>query len=757
MTFFQGNPEAIPFFIAVAVSSAVAVFVWRRRGATWIGRTFATMMAGQAGWALFEALELIIPDLATKKLCFMLRTASSVTVILCLLATVLLYTGRDWWVESRRFAFICGPAVFLVLVAWTNPLHHLFWADIRNTTINGFLIAMPEYGPGFTMLFDYCYALVALSTVLLVQAVYRSSGVYRAQATIMLFGVLLPWIVNIIDMWRVFGFIHVDTAAMCFAVTGLAFLPGLFRFRLLDLTPVAWAAVVKGMNDPVIVIDPWGRIVDLNEAAQRLIGRPSAKIIGTPAASAFARWCNLSQHLGAIVKRGEPSFELVGPPSIGPSPFDARISPLGDGDRPSGWVVVLRDISELKRAAEERLRMLRERAARAEAEAANLSKDRLLATVSHELRTPLTPVLATVTAMLADPGTAEPLRSVLEMIRRNVVLEARLIDDLLDLSRIRRGSLVLKRELIDAHELVAQVIAICRDDLESAGLKLATELAARDHYIDADPIRFQQALWNLVKNAIKFTPAGGVVTVRAHNGDGDLPASGRAELVIEVIDTGIGIEAELLPRIFDVLEQGGITSTRRMGGLGLGLTISRSILEEHGGRLSAQSAGAGHGATFTIAMPTVAPPVTSSAEEPPASAPASEDVAGSSPIRILLVDDNRETLNSLSKLLALRGYDVQTAADMASAQRAASRAEFDVLVSDIELPDGSGLELLWGLRAQRAVPAIALSGFGAAEDIEQSRSAGFAVHLTKPVDFRQLEQVIDELVKRANVESCASG
>ena len=390
MVFFQGNPEAIPFFVAVAISSAVAVFAWRRRRATRIAQTFATMMAGQACWALFEALELVIPDLEIKKLCFALRTTASVLVILYLLATVLLYTGRDYWVKPRRFAAICAPALFLVVVAWTNPWHHLFWTEIRNAAINGYLIAMPSYGPGFTALFFYCYALAGISTLLLVQAVYRSAGVYRAQAAVMLFGVLLPWVVNIIDMWRIFGFIHVDTAAMCFAVTGLAFMPGLFRFRLLDLTPVAWAAVVRGMNDPVIVIDPWGRIVDLNQAAERLIGRPTAHVIGSPAAHAFARWCNLSQHLGEISRYGEGSLELSGPHASVPSPFDARISQLGDGEQPSGWVVVLRDISELKRAADERLRTLREQAARAEAEAANVAKDRFLATLSHE-RAPRSP------------------------------------------------------------------------------------------------------------------------------------------------------------------------------------------------------------------------------------------------------------------------------------------------------------------------------------------------------------------------------
>src|SRR5262249_41369846 len=150
--------------------------------------------------------------------------------------------------------------------AWTNEWHHLFWAEITNDQLGSFWIAMPRYGAGFWILFAYCYALVAVTTLLLAQAVFRLRGIFRAQAAILLFGVFVPWVVNIIDRSQVLGFIHLDTAAMAFAVTGLAFLPGLFRFRLLDLTPVAWAAIVERINDPVVVIDPWGRIVDLNPA-----------------------------------------------------------------------------------------------------------------------------------------------------------------------------------------------------------------------------------------------------------------------------------------------------------------------------------------------------------------------------------------------------------------------------------------------------------------------------------------------------------
>jgi signal transduction histidine kinase/CheY-like chemotaxis protein len=523
------------------------------------------------------------------------------------------------------------------------------------------------------------------------------------------------------------------------------------------LTPVAWAAVVKGMNDPVVVIDLSGRLVELNPAARRLARQAYPELLGADAVATFAHWSKLAEHLAEIKGRGEHSFEIAGPDPACPATFDAQISQLGEAGAPAGWVVVLRDITQQKQAGEERVRMLHEQSAREAAESANRAKDRFLATLSHELRTPLSPVLATVTAMLGDAATPDSFRSVLEMIRRNVVLEARLIDDLLDLARIDRGTLHLKREVIDAHEMVQHVIEICAADLKLARIELVADLAASCHHVDADPIRFQQILWNLIKNAIKFTPAGGRVAVcsrdLADGSDGEAPP----RVLIEVSDTGIGIEPRSLSRIFDIMDQGGTAATRQYGGLGLGLTLSRSIAEQLDGRLSAASGGAGLGATFTLDMPTVAPSAPSPRGLPHPQADDPSPASQPRHVRILLVDDNQDTLKFLSALLTGRGHDVRSASDMASALRLASAAEFDLLISDIELPDGSGLELMKTIRSRGSVPGIALSGFGSLDDVEQSEAAGFALHLTKPVAFGMLEHAIQRWAAIAPAERLAAG
>jgi len=372
--------------------------------------------------------------------------------------------------------------------------------------------------------------------------------------------------------------------------------------------------------------------------------------------------------------------------------------------------------------------------ARAEAEAASLAKDRFLAVLSHELRTPLTPVLAEVSAMLDDPATPDSIRPVLEMTRRNVDLEARLIDDLLDLSRIGQGKLRLEREVVDAHRLIGHALDICRDGIEEAGLSATLDLAATRHHVEADPARLQQVAWNLIKNAAKFTPPGGSIAIRTRD-DGP-------HLVVEVTDTGVGIDPTVLPRIFNAFEQGGPAVTRRFGGLGLGLVISRSLAEAHGGRLVAASPGKGEGATFTLELPYVAPPPVATDDDMPdlgASAPAG-------PLRILLVEDNADTLRVMSRLLRGRGHAVTAADGIASATRAAEGAEFDLLISDLGLPDGSGLDLIRHLREIRPILGIALSGYGMDDDHRRSREAGFAEHLTKPVDFPKLEAAILRVV-----------
>ena len=439
----------------------------------------------------------------------------------------------------------------------------------------------------------------------------------------------------------------------------------------------------------------------------------------------------------------------------------------GEAGQPVRMLGALLDVTDRHRAEEERARLLAaEREARAEAEAANEAKDRFLATLSHELRTPLTPVLAVVSRLEEDGRRRETaggltgnlagelaggLADDLAMIRRNVELEARLIDDLLDLTRIARGKLELHPEIADLRQIVEHATEMCCEPETASGrLRVVTDLAAGEHRVWGDPSRLTQVLWNLLNNAVKFTPAGGTITLRSRSGpDG---------LVLEVSDTGVGIDPDVLPHIFDAFEQGRARSPRGTGGLGLGLAISKAIVEMHGGRLAAASPGPGRGAVFMLSLPDLLPRDPETGEVPilPGLPPAVQNPKSEiGNLHILLVEDHADTAEAMAELLRLLGHCVTVAGGVAEAVAAAGIASttaadggLDLLISDLGLPDGSGLDVMRAVARSHGVPGIALSGYGMEEDVCKSLEAGFDRHLTKPVSLQALETAIRQALRR---------
>lgn len=388
-----------------------------------------------------------------------------------------------------------------------------------------------------------------------------------------------------------------------------------------------------------------------------------------------------------------------------------------------------------------------EQQARATAENANRAKDHFLATLSHELRTPLTPVLGILSTLGPDQPVPAGWPEMVETMRRNVELEARLIDDLLDLTRISQGKLELHRDTPTVNAIIEAALATCIADLQHKQLALVREIRDGEREISADSARLTQILWNLLKNAIKFTPAGGTVTVRSRI---DGPASA-PQLILEVADTGIGLAPAMIGRLFNAFEQGDRTITQRYGGLGLGLAISKAIVEAHGGTLVAQSAGLDLGSTFTVTLPTglPVPPVPGPALRAPAKTPvppAAERRHKQS--RLLFVEDHADTARVLAAILRRDGYDVLSASSVAEALAIAAVEAtgqgIDLVVSDLGLPDGTGFQLMRELSDRYHLQGIALSGFGMEADREAAASAGFVQHITKPVDGTRLRAAIAE-------------
>jgi signal transduction histidine kinase/CheY-like chemotaxis protein len=403
-----------------------------------------------------------------------------------------------------------------------------------------------------------------------------------------------------------------------------------------------------------------------------------------------------------------------------------------DTGKPIRFDGITVDVTEQK----ERERTLRQ--AKEAAEAANVAKDQFLAVLSHELRTPLMPVLTTTAELELERALPEHVKSGLKVIRRNVEMEARLIDDLLDLTRVAKGKLQLNFENADVYHALHTALDICRPDIESKSINVAMDLTEGVCPVRADPARLQQVFWNLISNAVKFTPEGGTITFRCRPS----PA-GRVRL--EVSDSGIGIEPQALPRIFDAFEQGGQSVARIFGGLGLGLAITKALVTLHGGTITAHSEGKDRGSTFFVELPLFveAAATRPSCDQPPAAPTIKPEPRD---IRILLVDDHEDTNRAMGRLLRRLGYDVQTAGSVQDALTAAEKdPPFDLLISDIGLPDGSGLQLMEELLKRRPIKGIALSGFGMEEAVKKSKQAGFYEHLTKPINFKRLETAIKQL------------
>jgi signal transduction histidine kinase/CheY-like chemotaxis protein len=367
----------------------------------------------------------------------------------------------------------------------------------------------------------------------------------------------------------------------------------------------------------------------------------------------------------------------------------------------------------------------------AKAEAANAAKDQFLAVLSHELRTPLAPVLAAATTLLTDEHLPHTIRDTLEMIRRNVELEARLIDDLLDLTRIARGKMQLSFDVVDVNALVAQTVEICRSDIYRKELDLSVRLDAAEHHVRADPARLQQVLWNIVKNAVKFTPLKGRIEIASHN-EGD-------QFHVEISDTGIGIEPQHLETIFNAFEQTSDDVTRRFGGLGLGLAISKALVLAHDGVLTANSGGKDKGATFSVRLPVAAVRAITSL------ASSERSAAGSMhSLKLLLVEDHPDTAKVMARLLRNLGHEVTTAHTVAATLDVAKNQHFDLVLSDLGLPDGSGVVLMRELGQKYGLRGVAISGYGMEEDLTETKQAGFFAHLTKPVNFQQVQALLNQ-------------
>ena len=500
----------------------------------------------------------------------------------------------------------------------------------------------------------------------------------------------------------------------------------------------------------VYVIDADFRISEANSTALRafgdlpdLIGRDFAALTRMLWPPAFAE---------DIVRRFRQTLETGEPYAVAECSerrldreatefYEWRIDRIPVPDGRFGVVAYFRDISAQVRTRAEI------KAARDEALAANRAKDQFLATLSHELRTPLTPVLLAASHAADDPTLPEAIRADFKMVADNISLQARLIDDLLDFSRIIHGKAALERRTLDLHQVIRDAAATIREEIAAKRLELSFDLGASAPWVDGDPVRLRQVFWNVLKNAVKFTPAGGRIEIQSR----DVPAA--RELEIRIHDSGVGLEPEEIGRLFHPFVQGRHAAGARTdasGGLGLGLAISRMLLESHGGSVTAASPGPGQGTTLILRLP-------ARAADQAEFGPARNGAGGGQPAaegrpphahRVLFVEDHEPTRATMTRLLEQRGYAVTAARSVTDALQRTAQSEVDVLISDLGLPDGDGCELMAKLRQARpGLVGIALSGYGMEADITRSRAAGFDEHLTKPVSIESIDRALGRLLE----------
>jgi len=532
------------------------------------------------------------------------------------------------------------------------------------------------------------------------------------------------------------------------------------RYRLL----------IEGVtNYAIFMLGPNGHFVSWNIGAERILGYQEAEIIGQPFEHIFTP---------EAIERGQPEQVLRTAVAQGFSKenrwhirkdgtyFWAHcvITALRDEDgNLRGFSKIMQDITERKLAEEERNQLLlREQAARGQAEAANRSKDDFLAIVSHELRTPMTAILGWAGMLQTGMLDEDRVRDAIETIERNANLQMQLIEDLLDISRIVQGNLSLNFSSVNLVEVIADAIEVVQPSADDKAIQLESVLDTPVEPIWGDSDRLQQVVWNLLSNAIKFTPDGGRVKVRLSVVSGSEQQATDNYAQIQVSDTGKGISPDFLPYVFDRFRQADSTSTRSNKGLGLGLAIARHLVELHGGTIQAESPGIGQGATFTVMLPFLAIPSAKEAQtsnsdqiQPPMvgkDTPALDNPTRLDGLQVLVVDDEADVREWISTVLTESGAQVIAVGSVGEALAALEQLRPDVLVSDIGMPDEDGYTFIRKVRELGSemggrLRAIALTGYAREEDYRQAKAAGFQLHIAKPIKAAELVAVVKSLAE----------
>jgi signal transduction histidine kinase len=677
-------------------------------------------MAALAGWALVNLVEKSLVNHDLRRAVSAVVYVFIVTVPGAWLVFAARFARQDRWLSRRVVGALFIEPVLALILVFTSPLHGLFRTATAMSTEGPYAIMVITQGPLFYVNAAYTYLLFSVGAVFLVTAAARRPNRSVGQVAFVLAAMLVPVLGNIAYVCHLQPQHLTDLTPIYFAVPGLAAAWLLFQVRVFDVRPIARDFVLDCLDDAVFVLDTRLRVVDANPAAwsllpdrKRLWLRPLAEVLP-----------ELARCLPAPGHVAEAASEIrVGPAEV-PLFWDVHVLPLAEQGASVGVVVIIRDITPTKRLQEElqlRADQLTE---------ADRRKDEFLAMLAHELRNPLAPLRNALEVLKTPAATTPLLESARQVMQRQVQQLVRLVEDLLDMSRITRGKIQLHKEPVDLATAVARALENSQPLINARRQELTVALPPEALYVEADLTRLAQAIANLLTNAAKYTGEGGRIWLTAERHGHDA--------VLRVRDNGIGMTPEMLTRAFDLFFQAEHALDRSQGGLGIGLTLVRRLVELHCGSVHASSKGPGQGSEFVVRLPIL--------ERSPSPGPIPKWDGGPGPRRrVLVVDDNVDAADSLALMLRLAGHEVSTAYSGPAALEAARAERPDVVLLDIGMPEMDGYEVARRLRQEpglEQVMLVALTGYGREEDRQRSRQALIDHHLVKPADPTALQGLL---------------
>jgi signal transduction histidine kinase/CheY-like chemotaxis protein len=721
-------------FITTGVLFVFALYA-RQRRATVGALAFMRLALLVAAWTLTYALELAGSSASVKVFWAKLQYLSIASTPLAWLIFTLHYTDKGGWITRRKLVALLILPTLTVLLAFTNEAHGLIWSQIDVGVAGRFMPLEVGHGPWFWVYVIFSYVLMLLGSTVLVQGILRSPQLYRRQAAGLLLSAAAPWVGNALYVFRLNPFHPLDLTPFAFAVSALVLGWSLFRFRLLDLVPVAYSTIVKGMRDGIIVLDTQNRLADLNPAAERILGERAGGMLGQPVERLLADQPGLVAACRGVT---EARMEIA----LGDGPalrnYDVQIALLDRRSQLNGRLVILHDVTERKQAEA----ILQ--AAKEAAEQATQAKSAFLATMSHEIRTPMSGVLG-MTDMLLETNLDTEQREFVKILRTSGDAMLRVINDLLDISKIEAGKLEL--EHVPFH------VRVCLEEsLDLVGIRAAQKQLDMAYTIDpqtpntllGDSARLRQILVNLLSNAIKFTDSGEIlVSVTARN-----LADNHYEVQFAVKDTGIGIPPDHQDRLFKSFSQVDPVSARSRTGSGLGVTISKRLSELMGGTMWVESTE-GLGSTFYF---TIVAEAALSQERIYLPEPLPELIGR----RLLVVDGNIHNRQMLSQQAQAWGMLARVTASGAEALSWIRDGDpFDVAILDLQMPDMDGAMLVGEIRNYRnsdALTLIMLTSLGQQEGLKAVKSSVQAV-LNKPIKLSQLHALLVNILAKQPAET----